>query len=293
MLVVFGGTGFLGQGLAARLSAGGLPWRAAPPSAACDLADVGTVARFLDGCGPEPLRIINLAVVGKFTANTPDGLRRNVAMTAGLIEALRGRTVAALVQASSLDVYGERPPVPLTEESPTAPVDFYGLAKRVTEQMLALEPALARVLTVARLPGLYAPDATDDGVVSRFWRLVRDGRTVTVHGDGSARRDFVCRDDAADILCALARRQTGAGLLNVGTGESLSIREVLDRMGRACGTPPHSSFVPAGGRDFDIVLDTAKLRSVLPDVTATPLSTWINALPGRTPAPDPDVARPA
>lgn len=280
MLVVFGAGGFLGSGLTRALAARGQSWKAAPPSSDCDLADADAVGRFLDTCGGQPLRIVNLAVVGKFADNTVAGFRRNIAMIAGLIKALEHRDVAALVQVGSLDVYGTRPPVPLTEESPTAPVDWYGLAKLVAEQMLELVPALARALSVVRLPGVYAATADDPSALSGFWRKVRAGEPVTIRGSGSALRDYVCLDDVCDVLLALAGRNSGVGRLNVGTGESVTIAAIVEAMGTACARPPVLTHVAGDGRDFDVVLDTSRLRRVLPEVQPTPLFSNIERFPG-------------
>lgn len=264
MLVVFGANGFLGSGLKRALAARGQDWKAAPPSSDCDLADAAAVGRFLDACGTEPLRIVNLAVVGKFADNTVTGLKRNVAMTAGLIQALEGRDVAALVQVSSLDIYGTRPPVPITEASPTAPVDWYGLAKLFSEQMLERVPVFDRVLSTVCLPGVYGTAAEDTSVLSGFWRKIRAGEPVTIRGSGTALRDYVCLDDVCEVLLALAGRDSGVGRVNIGTGESLSIGTIVEAMGTACARAPVLTHVAGDERHFDVVLDTSRLRRVLP-----------------------------
>ena len=58
-----------------------------------------------------------------------------------------------------------------------------------------------------------------------------------MHGDGRQTRDFVFVDDVVDAFVRACER--GGGLvINIGTGEQTSMRELWDHVGRASGLVP-------------------------------------------------------
>jgi UDP-glucose 4-epimerase len=73
--------------------------------------------------------------------------------------------------------------------------------------------------------GQYAP------VMGLFRRQVNEGKPVTVVGDGTQRRDFTHVSDVVNANILASRDHTVCGILNIGTGESVSILQIAEAFG--------------------------------------------------------------
>jgi UDP-glucose 4-epimerase len=153
----------------------------------------------------------------------------NVGGTLAVLEAARTEN-ARVVLASSAALYGDPESVPVAESHPTEPRSPYGLEKRAVDSYARLYHDLYGLETVAlRYFNVYGPRQSGGdyaGVVSAFLEQTRAGGPLTVHGDGSQTRDFV---HVADVVRAnrLAATTGATGeAFNVGTGRSVSIREL-------------------------------------------------------------------
>jgi UDP-glucose 4-epimerase len=74
-------------------------------------------------------------------------------------------------------------------------------------------------------------DSPYSGAIARFIDAAREGRSATIFGDGSQTRDFCPVADvaAANVAAAtLPSNDVAGGIFNIGSGNSISIREVVD-----------------------------------------------------------------
>ena len=178
--------------------------------------------------------------------------------------ALAWRTVAAAprsVFASTDQVYGPRPPVPVTEDAPLAPEGPYATSKAAADQHVRTLPGCV----VARLANVYGPgDRHATRLVPGAVAAVREGRRPVVRGDGSARRDLLFVDDAVAALLVLADRGEEGEPYNVGTGEARTVLEVVEGVLRVAGSdarPDVQGGAPAG-EGGERALDSSKLRAL-------------------------------
>jgi nucleoside-diphosphate-sugar epimerase len=87
---------------------------------------------------------------------------------------------------------------------------------------------------------------------------------VVVYGDGSSRRDFVHVDDVAAAAVALAGRPEGIRVLNVGSGRSVSVLEVIEAVAESLSTTAELEHRPARPTDVPVVqLDVTALRRLV------------------------------
>ncbi|MER7489917.1 UDP-glucose 4-epimerase GalE [Streptomyces sp. NPDC126497] len=178
--------------------------------------------------------------------------RENVEGLRVLLEAVTSAGVRSFVFSSSAAVYG-MPDVDLvTEETPCLPLSPYGETKLAGEWLVraagraaGLSTACLRYFNVA---GAARPDLADTGVsnlVPMVFEKLTDGLPPRVFGDdyptpdGTCVRDYVHVVDLAEAHVAAARALRSAPgrdlTLNIGRGEGVSVREVIDRVNALTG----------------------------------------------------------
>src|SRR6185436_9720329 len=112
------------------------------------------------------------------------------------------------------------------------PISPYGAAKLASEVLL-LGYAGAFGLTVRcqRYFNVFGPRQDPaspySGVISIFERRYREGKPVTIHGDGQQTRDFISVHDVAraNVIAATAEK-ISSGVANICTGRAVSLLEV-------------------------------------------------------------------
>jgi dTDP-L-rhamnose 4-epimerase len=128
---------------------------------------------------------------------------------------------------------------PTSETKPPALASVYALGKYEQERMALIVGRAYGIPTVAlRLFNVYGPrQALSNpytGVLAIFAARLMHGRAPVVFEDGAQRRDFVSVHDVARA-CRLALSADAAAyeVINVGSGQTFTIREIAERMGRA------------------------------------------------------------
>jgi dTDP-L-rhamnose 4-epimerase len=130
---------------------------------------------------------------------------------------------------------------PTPESKAPSLSSIYALNKYDQERMCLLFGSSYDVPTTAlRFFNVYGPDQALSnpytGVLAIFGGRLLNGRPPLIFEDGEQRRDFVSVHDVARA-CALAlERDEGAGrAINVGSGESVTVREIAARLARVTG----------------------------------------------------------
>ncbi len=182
-------------------------------------------------------------------------------------------------------------PLPTPESKPPSLASVYALSKYDQERLCMILGRAYGIPTVAlRFFNVYGPrQALSNpytGVLAIFASRLLNGRPPLIFEDGLQRRDFVSVHDVA-TACRLALEVPGAAgqVLNVGSGESHSVRDIARRMGAAMGRPFIDAIRTGKYRAGDIrhcFADIARAREVLgfePAVTLedglTELASWL------------------
>jgi UDP-glucose 4-epimerase len=250
----------------------------------CNFLDREQVLSYFGSLGQEPLTIVFCAVINKSPTNSFASLRDNLAMVSNLIDGAALVNVESLIYLSSVDVYGNHPPVPVTEESSINPDSWYGLAKYCCEQMLLIADQAAYPVAVLRIPGIYGNCPGDKSVIGRMVASIRSQKPVYVTGAGGVRRDYVHVHDLCRILDALIELRSKV-VVNIATGQSRSILEIAQVVGTVLEQPVliERQAVDAA-RDFDLVFDIGKLNSLLPGFQFTSLESGVRTYLGEQPS---------
>lgn len=180
---------------------------------------------------------------------------QNVTGTANVLTAMERAGVNLLVFSSSAAVYGTPTTDIVTEDSPHHPESPYGESKLIAEWLIrdvarAREAFRGVSLRYFNVVG-SATDAVYDASPHNLFPLViealLEGRTPRINGvdyateDGTCVRDYVHVADvaASHVAAALALSQ-GRDLrpaYNLGSGDGLSVRQIMDAMARVTGIP--------------------------------------------------------
>jgi UDP-glucose 4-epimerase len=162
--------------------------------------------------------------------------RSNVDGTVSALEAARANQAHRFVYAASSSCYGIPNVYPTPETAPIQPMYPYALTKYLGEQyVLHWHRTYGLPAVSLRLFNVYGPRARTSGtygaVFGVFLAQKIAGRPYTVVGDGTQTRDFTYVTDVADaFVCAAASDLDGA-VLNVGSGGTYSINELVSLLG--------------------------------------------------------------
>jgi UDP-glucose 4-epimerase len=174
-------------------------------------------------------------------------------------------------------VYGAVSRLPTSEEHPTRPISLHGHNSLTIEryamfyaEQYAFEPVIIRYSNPYG-PGQLA--RRGQGVVAAWCDALAHDETITLYGDGQARRDFIFIEDAAAATVLAGLRSKGPALYNVGSGESHSLRDLLDNLQRIAGRPADVRRIPARTVDVPTTqLDCARIERDLGWTPTTPLN---------------------
>lgn len=178
--------------------------------------------------------------------------RENVEGLRVLLEAVTAAGVPSFVFSSSAAVYGMPDVELVTEETPCVPMSPYGETKlagewlvRATGRATGLSTASLRYFNVA---GAATPELADTGVfnlIPMVFEKLTENAPPRIFGDdyptpdGTCVRDYIHVVDLAEAHVAAARAlQASPGrdlTLNIGRGEGVSVREMIDRINTVTG----------------------------------------------------------
>lgn len=181
--------------------------------------------------------IIHLAAI----ANVPlswekpgEVLRTNIHGTLNVLEF--ARQVGARVIFASSYLYGIPKRLPITEEQPLSAENPYGLSKLSAEYLCQMYSKKYGIPVISlRFFNIYGPGQAESMLIAQMITELRKDRRVTIF-DGRPKRDFVYISDVVTAYQkALASRQEGFNVYNIGSGESYSVREVAEKLIKLAG----------------------------------------------------------
>lgn len=171
-----------------------------------------------------------------------------------LLEAARMAQVKRLVMVSSGGtVYGVPQQVPIPESHPTEPTCSYGITKLAIEKYVALYRQLhgldGVVLRVANPYGERQRLDSSQGVVPVFLGKALRGEPLQIWGDGSTVRDFLHVSDVVSALMAAVRYSGDASVFNVGSGEGVSLNQLVGLLETTLERSLDVKYLPSRGFD--------------------------------------------
>jgi len=224
-----------------------------------DLTNQAAVREFFQTERPSAV-FLAAAKVGGIHANDTypaDFIRDNLLIQTNVIDAAYKSGVAKLVFLGSSCIYPRLAPQPLREESllsgPLEPTNqWYAIAKIAGIKMCQAYRRQYGFSAISLMPtNLYGPgdnftpvnSHVIPGLMRRFHEAkVSGAATVTVWGTGGARREFLHVDDMARAALACFERYDEEEIINIGSGEEVTIEELARRMAQVTGFSGRIAF---------------------------------------------------
>jgi GDP-L-fucose synthase len=251
-VVVTGGAGFLGRAVVERLRARGVTDIVVPRRRDYDLLHEADAERLYRDARPDV--VLHLAAeVGGIGANQANPGRyffANMAMALHLIEGARRSEIRKFVQVGTICSYPKFTPVPFREddlwngypEETNAP---YGVAKKAALVMLDGYRRQYGLASSYVLPvNLYGPwdnfDPSTSHVIPALIRkcieaVEQRAPAIQCWGTGSASREFLFVDDAAEGVVRAAECMDDPVPINLGASSEILIRDLVSLVAVACG----------------------------------------------------------
>ncbi|RNC72768.1 MAG: GDP-L-fucose synthase [Desulfuromonadales bacterium] len=258
-IYVAGHRGLVGSAIVRRLQAEGYGNLLLRTSADLDLRDQGAVTAFFEQERPEYV-FLAAARVGGIVANNSypaDFIYDNLMIEANVIHSAWISGVKKLLFLGSTCIYPKMAPQPIREEylltGPLEPTNEpYAVAKIAGITLCQSYNRQHGTRFIAAMPtNLYGPgdnfDLETSHVLPALIRKVHEAKvagapTVTVWGTGSPFREFIHVDDVADASVFLMACHEGNDIVNIGSGEEISIRDLALLVKKIVGFPGELVF---------------------------------------------------
>jgi len=234
-----------------------------------DLVDAEAVARAVAGVDC----VFHQAALASVPLSVDHPLRTHAACATGtvtLLDAARRAGVRRVVYASSSALYGDRPGSPKRETDLPAPISPYGAAKLAAEYYCGAFSATFAIETVAlRYFNVFGPRQDPKNpyaaVIPIFLTAILSGKAPVIFGDGTQSRDFTYVADVAQANLLAADAPDAANrVMNVATGRSITLLELLAGLNEVLGTRIEPAFAPPRPGDIhESTADIALARKLL------------------------------
>jgi GDP-L-fucose synthase len=227
-----------------------------------DLLDTSAVSHFFAETKPEYVFLAAAKVGGILANNTypADFIRDNLIIQSNIIESARKADVARLLFLGSSCIYPRLAPQPMPESSlltgPLEPTNRpYALAKIAGIEMCWSYNRQYGTRYLAAMPtNIYGPNDNFDlntshvlpALIRKTFEAIKTGaREISVWGTGTPRREFLYSNDVAEACIFLMNLdetsfqsllvEDAPPLINIGTGEDVTVRELAETVARVLG----------------------------------------------------------
>lgn len=171
-------------------------------------------------------------------------LYSNQLATLNLLRYCHPRGIRRFLFTSSMSAYGQASSFPTLESDCCYPDSFYAVHKLASEHYLRIyAQEYGFETTVFRLYTTYGfgqnLDNVKQGLLSIYLSYLLEGETLVVKGDGERIRDIVHVDDVVRAIeLALERPESIGKIYNMATGETITIRSLIEGLIAGLGKDP-------------------------------------------------------
>jgi len=191
----------------------------------------------------------------------------NITGTLNLLELARAHNIKQFVFGSSSSVYGINAKVPFGEDDPICqPISPYAATKAAGELLCHTYSHLYGIRCVClRFFTVYGPRQRPDLAIHKFARLITEGKSIPVFGDGTTRRDYTYVDDIiAGVRAAINYEASNYEVINLGESRTVELRELISLLEKELGAEANIDRQPLQPGDVpQTFADITKARRLL------------------------------
>ncbi len=216
--------------------------------------------------------VYNLATIAlNYSFFNPfDAYMVNVELAQTMLELLKAGTYRTLIHMSSSEAYGTAQYSPMDENHPMHPTTPYAAGKAAADLMIQSFYNVEHLDTaILRSFNNYGPRQNAEGplagIIPKTARRIRQGEKPILQGDGLQTRDFIYVEDTVRALLLTYEREESRGqIINIGSGEGIAIRDLLDRICAYMGYQGEWEMEQARNSDVhDLCASSALARKLL------------------------------
>ena len=199
----------------------------------------------------------------------------NVNSTINLaLEVSKQKKIKRFVHISSSEIYGSAQYTPMDENHPTIPQSTYAVSKLAGDRAaFTLYKENGFPVVIIRPFNSYGPNYTQPYIIPEIMNQLLNGNRELMLGNIDASRDFTFVSDTADgIIRSLNSKKAVGEIINVGSGDEISVRELAFKIARIAKIKIKIRYDEGRERPYDVnrlICNNKKAKKLLDWKTKT------------------------
>ncbi|MHA2027932.1 MAG: GDP-mannose 4,6-dehydratase [Candidatus Kariarchaeaceae archaeon] len=183
-------------------------------------------------------------------------IQHDVEATVNVLETCRRMNINKMVFGSSSSVYGNIDKLPYSENIKIdEPISPYAAAKLSCELFnYVYFSQYGLNITNLRFFTVYGPRQRPEMGIHKFTRLIDQGKTIQMYGDGSSSRDYTYIDDIIQGILQASDKIDGYRTYNLGNNQPVKLRDLIEMIGNKMDKKPNVDQLPMQPGDVDHTL---------------------------------------
>ena len=153
----------------------------------------------------------------------------NIKGTLNLLELCKKYQIKNFIFGSSSSVYGINSKIPFSERDPiNFPISPYATSKRACELFCFTYSHLYDLpITCLRFFTVYGPRQRPEMAIHKFTRLISQGKTIEMYGNGTSKRDYTYIDDIIIGIISALNKKFDFEIINLGNSETVELKYLI------------------------------------------------------------------
>ena len=244
----------------------------------CDIRDKENLDKIFSEEKPDA--VINLAGLAGVRPSISEPILSedvNIKGYMNILETCVKYNAKKFIQASSSSVYGNNKKVPFSENDIVDfPISPYAATKKSCEIIGHVYHSLYKIdMFQLRFFTVYGERQRPDLAIHKFVKNICEGKTISIYGDGSSKRDYTYIGDIVDGIIKsmeyLFKNKNIYEILNLGNSNAVSLKEMVETIENELNIKAEKEYLPMQAGDvLKTYADISKAKQLIgysPSVT--------------------------